>query len=47
VLDTNAQPNGNPLGLLPAWRLYRHAAYGKLVECYGTDNVFILSAGWG
>ena len=43
----NAQPNGNPLGLIPAWRLYRHPAYGKLVERFGEANIFILSAGWG
>jgi hypothetical protein len=43
----NVQPNGNPLGILPAWRLYRHPAYGKLVERYGETNVLILSAGWG
>lgn len=43
----NAQPNGNAHGLLPAWRLYRHPAYAKLVERFGEANVFILSAGWG
>ncbi|MCB0623041.1 MAG: hypothetical protein KDC43_03745 [Saprospiraceae bacterium] len=47
LLDYNARPNGNPLGLFPAWRLYRHEVYGKLIERYGLDNVFILSAGWG
>lgn len=45
--DYNAQPGNNPLGLLPAWLLYRHPAYGKLVERFGEPNVFILSAGWG
>lgn len=34
-------------GLMPAHKLYRHAAYGALVERYGLENVFILSAGWG
>lgn len=43
----NAQPGSNPLGLLPAWRLYRHPAYGKLVERFGEPKTFILSAGWG
>lgn len=38
---------GNPLGLLPAWRLYRNNVYGELVEAFGSDQVFILSAGWG
>jgi hypothetical protein len=47
VLGYNRQPGGNALGLLPAWRLYRNASYGKLVERVGTDKVFILSAGWG
>lgn len=37
----------NPLGLLPAWKLYRNPAYGDLVLVFGTENVFILSAGWG
>ncbi len=37
----------NPLGLLPAYRLYRHQVYGQLAGRYGVDNVFILSAGWG
>lgn len=47
LLRYNQQPGNNPLGLLPAWRLYRHPAYGKLVERFGAANVFILSAGWG
>ena len=41
--DTGA----NPLGLLPAWRLYKDSAYGHLVNQLGEDKVFILSAGWG
>lgn len=47
LLHYNQQPGSNPLGLLPAWRLYRHPAYGKLVERFGAANVCILSAGWG
>lgn len=47
LLSYNRQPGNNPLGLLPAWRLYDHKAYGKLVERYGEANIFILSAGWG
>ena len=39
--------SGNPLGLLPAWRLYKNPAYGELVSAFGILNVFILSAGWG
>lgn len=41
--DTGA----NPLGLLPAWRLYANPAYKHLVNQLGEDKVFILSAGWG
>ena len=37
----------NPLGLLPAWKLYENAAYRALADRFGTDNLFILSAGWG
>ena len=40
-------PTDNPFGLLPAWKLYRNEAYRRLVETFGTDKVFILSAGWG
>ena len=43
----NGNLSTNPLGLLPAWLLYQHPAYAALVERYGTENVFILSAGWG
>ena len=39
--------SGNPLGLLPAWRLYVNPVYGELVSAFGIRNVFILSAGWG
>lgn len=37
----------NPLGLLPAWRLYKNSAYEELISAFGIENVFILSAGWG
>ena len=37
----------NPLGLLPAWNLYRNQIYPQLWEKYGPDNLYILSAGWG
>lgn len=47
VLGYNREPGINPLGLLPAWRLYRHESYSKLVERTGKTNVYILSAGWG
>lgn len=45
VYNKNSQ--GNPLGLYPAYRLYENEAYGVLVQKYGIDNVYILSAGWG
>ncbi len=37
----------NPFRLLPAWKLYKPSIYGKLVNKYGAENVYILSAGWG
>ena len=37
----------NPDGLLPAWQLYKPPIYGQLVNKYGQENIFILSAGWG
>ena len=43
----NKDLHGNPNGLLPAWRLYKPSIYQRLVDRFGVDNVFILSAGWG
>jgi len=43
----NAHPTENPLGLLPAFRLYENPVYERLVEKFGLSNVYILSAGWG
>lgn len=37
----------NPLGLLPAWKLYDNPVYDRLVASVGTESVYILSAGWG
>ena len=42
----------NPFGLLPAYKLYTPKCpygnvYTQLVEVFGIDNVYILSAGWG
>ena len=45
--EYNENPSGNPLELLPAWRLYKNPAYENLVCRYGTERVYILSAGWG
>ena len=47
LIDYNRRQDENALGLLPAWQLYRHSAYGELVGAFGVENVFILSAGWG
>lgn len=47
LLRYNEEPNDNPFRLLPAWKLYRNPTYALLKEKYGTDSLFILSAGWG
>ena len=41
------QAADNPLGLLPAWRLYQNSIYELLYRKFGVDNFYILSAGWG
>ena len=47
VSEYNERTVGNPHGLLPAYRLYAHAAYRDLVQAFGENRVFVLSAGWG
>jgi hypothetical protein len=47
LLEYNNPPGINPLGLLPAYRLYANETYRRLVEKLGVDQVYILSAGWG
>ena len=47
LLDYNKHPITNPLKLNPAYLLYNNPTYDLLVKQYGSDNVFILSAGWG
>jgi hypothetical protein len=47
LISYNQEPKTNPLNLLPAYRLYAHEAYRSLVDRFGVDQVFILSAGWG
>jgi hypothetical protein len=32
---------------LPGWQLYRHPIYESLYRKYGSDHLYILSAGWG
>lgn len=47
LLAYNGEPGGNPLGLLPAYQLYKNPTYERLVDKLGMKNVYILSAGWG
>jgi hypothetical protein len=43
----NEAQKANPFKLLPAYQLYENKTYGLLVDRFGFDNVYILSAGWG
>lgn len=46
--NTNYLNTGNnPLNLYKAMDLYGNHSYRSLVEHYGENNVYILSAGWG
>ncbi len=47
MLEYNKNPENNPLGLLPAWKLYQNPTYGRIVDRIGIGNTYILSAGWG
>jgi hypothetical protein len=47
LLNYNAEPRENPLGLCPAYQLYQNKIYAGLVDRFGPKNVYILSAGWG
>ena len=47
LLEYNRTPDRNPLGLLPASALYKDPVYARLVERFGSDRTYILSAGWG
>ena len=47
LLNYNAEPRDNPLGLCPAYQLYQNKIYAGLVDRFGPKNVYILSAGWG
>ena len=47
LLEYNAAPGGNPLGLLPAWQLYKNPAYRILADHVDSHRLYILSAGWG
>ena len=43
----NKNPGNNPLNLYPAFELYERNVYRRLVDKFGMNNVYILSAGWG
>lgn len=43
----NNTEKSNPLRLLPAIQLYQNKTYGLLADHFGSENVYILSAGWG
>lgn len=45
--EYNVTPGSNPLGLLPAWQLYKNPAYKILAAHVGSHRLYILSAGWG
>ncbi|MES9874480.1 MAG: hypothetical protein ABW146_15315 [Candidatus Sedimenticola sp. 6PFRAG7] len=47
LIDYNNRTENNPLNLCPAYTLYSNSTYALLVDRFGADNVFILSAGWG
>lgn len=47
LLRYNEQKSKNPFGLLPAFELYENETYRRLVERFGLENTYILSAGWG
>ena len=47
LMEYNADPGDNLLNLLPAWRLYKNQTYRILVDRYGPERLYILSAGWG
>src|ERR1700683_2219176 len=47
LLDYNQTPQDNPLRLCAAFQLYENKTYELLVNHFGPDSVYILSAGWG
>jgi hypothetical protein len=47
LLQYNAAPTNNPLGLFRAYELYENPAYRRLADQIGIDKTYILSAGWG
>jgi hypothetical protein len=47
LLQYNADPGNNHLGLSPAYQLYGNPAYRGLADRLGIARTYILSAGWG
>ena len=47
LLSYNSEYQKNPSRLIPAYHLYSNPIYRKLVERFGVEKIFILSAGWG
>lgn len=47
LLVYNMSETSNPLGLLPAYKLYDNKVYEDMVRKFGVDRFYILSAGWG
>jgi hypothetical protein len=47
LLEYNANSDNNQLGLCQAYELYQNPTYQLMVDRFGVEKVFILSAGWG
>ncbi|WP_347863381.1 hypothetical protein [Planktomarina sp.] len=47
LLVYNQADGANPLGLLPASRLYKPPIYSSLAAALPASELFVLSAGWG
>lgn len=47
LIKYNEDSDRNPLNLCPAFMLYKNKAYSRLVDRFGAEKVYILSAGWG
>ena len=47
LIDRSPSTAVNPLGLLPAWRLYKNKTYRLLADTFGPRNFYVFSAGWG
>lgn len=46
LIDYNNLPT-NMLKLFPAYQLYKNKTYVDLIKKFGSENIYILSAGWG